>query len=507
MVFIEAALAVWAIGSFFLVAPTITSGSTSSRSRTSGSSSEEERSGDRHRRLSHYQPSSSRHRSPSLERGRSVRPRRSGGSSDSPRGPRSSSGHSSLPRHWGSFATLPSDLGVDPDYTPTDEEMLSAFDKDPLDIIAEQRRQIADLQSFVTNTTRLNAAYEGALGENRGVNVNTCENPEARLAVDVPRSLPNMETAMHNARICPKPRVFDGSEGRRSSISFRDWFAEVQRFVLAVTWVPAAVVPTAAQYLVGDALRWWDKQRALLQRMGKDPTSWCTFADALFDRWAQKNEEAAARTQLHYLRQGKSTIHEHLRTFEALYALIPTYDPHSLDMERDKIHRFYLSCNSEWQNRVAVSPSGKKWQSFQEVASYVTNFESERHVDLIADTVAGVKPAPPRQPNVPNAPAGFVAGRRRGRSRSQGRGSRGDRSRSANDGAGPSNPAARGPNNTNGNKLRPFRNKNGVRFTRTHDEAEFCMSRHLCLCCWKEGEHVRDCTKAPARGPPPNFGQ
>jgi hypothetical protein len=60
---------------------------------------------------------------------------------------------------------------------------------------------------------------------------------------------------------------------RRGVVSFRNWFSDVQRFVFVVTWSEELLVPTAAAFLIGDALRWWDKHSATLGRMGQDVSS------------------------------------------------------------------------------------------------------------------------------------------------------------------------------------------------------------------------------------------
>ena len=73
-------------------------------------------------------------------------------------------------------------------------------------------------------------------------------------------------------------------------------------------------------------------------------TSVHVFVHALFERWAQQSEAAAARTKLHYLRQDRNHIQDPM----ALYALIPFDDPTSVDVERDKLYRFFyhqLQCS------------------------------------------------------------------------------------------------------------------------------------------------------------------
>jgi hypothetical protein len=129
---------------------------------------------------------------------------------------------------------------------------------------------------------------------------NTCQNLEARLMVCLPDQLPRKSTAHYNARIAMKPRAFSGTEAR-SSLALREWFAEVQHYVTSICWKYSQLVGAAVHFLSSDALQWWIRRTSALRQEGKDPADWCTFADALFSRWAHKNQEMAARTQLHYL--------------------------------------------------------------------------------------------------------------------------------------------------------------------------------------------------------------
>jgi hypothetical protein len=353
-------------------------------------------------------------------------------------------------------------------------------------------------------------------------NANACENMEARLMVLMP-TLPDKSTAQHNARIVLKPRPFDGVENK-GNVALRSWFAEVQRYTFAVCWQRTALVATAAMFLVGDALQWWNKQAQLLVRLAKDPADWCTFADALFDRWSHKNQEMAARSQLHHLRQGSTPIHEHLRQFEALHTYIPTYDadPHALDREIDKIANFQLSCNAEWRDKIAVNPAtNKRWTSFRDLTNYIVNFESERHADLIADAVNPLRRRVPS--SLDDIPAANWAGNRRirlpkrrtslprDRSRSRDRGAGGPGGNDGNRGdagAGPSNPR---PSNFAGqNRQRQFVTKNGVRFERSHHLTEWIFGRGkvrgdrkpTCVGCYGIGHSVQDCTAAPKTVPP-----
>jgi len=366
--------------------------------------------------------------------------------------------------------------------------------------VEKLRAENLELKARLESTGQYADRLENTLGMRVGCDPNACANSEARLAVGTLKVMLPKETAMHNARIVPKPKPFDGVDGR-GAVSFRNWFSDVQRFVFAVTWSEELLVPTAAAFLIGDALRWWEKQSALLARMGKVISSWAVFADALFERWAQQNEEAAARTKLHYLRQDRKPIQDHLRRFEALYALIPFEDPTSVDNERDKIHRFFLSCNAEWQAKIATSPAGSKWESFQAVSTFIITHISDNPVaPPPADRIVQeARNAHVRSDQInPSAPADD-------RPRS---GSRGRRGRRSSDGQGQpprGSDAGAGPSRPRFQALKEYTNGAGVRFLRNRAVANYCMKNRYCICCYRYECQVRTCTQAPAAGVPEGY--
>lgn len=416
----------------------------------------------------------------------------------------SSSGEGSAGGPHGRGVSYREALARDPHHAADEAALLaglarSSDDDDESDLRADNERlrnANLELQALLESTQARADRLEGAMGERVAINPSACVNAEARLAVGISKVILPKETAMHNARIVPKPKPFDGFEGKGSAVTFRNWFSDVQRFVFAVTWSAELLVPTAASFLVGDALRWWERQSIALARKGLNVLSWTVFADALFERWAQQNEEAAARTKLHYLKQDAKPIQDHLRRFEALYALIPCQDPTSIDMEKDKIHRFFLSCNAEWQSKIATSPAGSKWESFQAVSNYIiTHIADKPVVPANAERIhKAVK-------DTRIAPSAWVAGRRHSIDSKQG--SRRRRSiegpssatRPADDaGAGPSRPRVHNP--------RPFTNGAGAQFLRNKNVAQYCITNKLCICCYEPECHVRTCRKNPAPGVP-----
>ena len=54
-----------------------------------------------------------------------------------------------------------------------------------------------------------------------------------------------------------------------------------------------------------------------------------------------------------------------------------------------------------------------------------------------------------------------------------------------------------------------YTNKNGDTVTRSKDMRSFCHKgnpeQNLCLCCFKPGHKVADCTSKPASGVPDRF--
>ena len=372
------------------------------------------------------------------------------------------------------------------------------------------RQENESLKAQATSAEEALRVRQSVIGEILAV-PNDCENPDAKLLMHVPTAFVDKAAAQRNARIASKPKYFNGREAKGSP-PLREWIASVQRYVFAVCWKRKQLVETAVHFLEGDALQWWLQRAKLLARLGKDPAKWSVFLDALCDRWAFKNQELAARTQLHYLKQGNKPIFEHLRQFEALHAHIPVYDTgsESVDHELSKIHHFHLSCNKEWQERIAVIPStNRRWTSFQELSNFVVAFVSHCNPDLIHDSVAPVRTV--------GQPAGADRRNQPGRSRSGSRGRHGQggggtgppRAGPTNGGAGPSRSAAAG----SGPRERAFTNSRGQQFTRPNAVVEWLFGRGhargdfrpTCVCCYRPGHTVRDCTAAPKTDLPQGY--
>ena len=365
----------------------------------------------------------------------------------------------------------------------------------------------AVLQAQLMSANEALRVRQNIIGETLAV-PNDCENSEAKLLMHVPPAFVGKADAQRNARIASKPRYFSGREAK-GSLTLREWIASVQRYVFAVCWKRGQLVDTAVHFLEGDALQWWLQRAKLLARLGKDPAEWCVFLDALCDRWAFKNQELAARTQLHYLKQGNKPIFEHLRQFEALHAHIPTYDigSDSVDHELSKIHHFHLSCNKEWQEKIAVNPStNRRWTSFQDLANFVVAFVSDCNPDLIHDTVAPARTVHPGGGDR-RSMKNRSSSRSKSRDRQAGGGAGPSRPRpSANEGAGPSRSAG-------GSRERTFTNSKGETFTRSNAVVEWIIGRGrargdfkaTCVGCYKPGHTAKQCTSTPKAELPQGF--
>jgi hypothetical protein len=307
-------------------------------------------------------------------------------------------------------------------------------------------------------------------------NDDACVNAEARLAVqDLPNALPDQTLGQYNLKAFPKPSSFSGSAG--SSTNVRQWFTIVQRYVFAVCWIPAALVPTAIQFLVGDAAMWWTNEKRSLRSHDKDPESWYVFADALFDRWAVSNQEIAARDKLEVLTQGSRSIHQFLKDFEAVYSSLPAYD------EQDKIHRFLFKCTAHWRARLEINPAtGKRWTSFQAMANYLVNCASDARAEILQDAHRAMKSS--------------SAARREEKKR--------DRSASGNrqqQGRGRSASGARSPGRNRGNvhvgsrdsdkpkhlRTVTIKNKLGNTVQRRQNLVNYICSQKKCLFCYSPG--------------------
>ena len=142
---------------------------------------------------------------------------------------------------------------------------------------------------------------------------------------------------------------------------------------LTYTRAPKQAWPLiASEFLRDDAHNTWMSKWLPMHRNNQAPT-WEDFTECLTTAYASPDKEIAARKQLKNLRQQHRTPMEYVRHANHLLSQIV----HDKPTESDKLRALFDGLHNDLKNDIPLHPSGRRWQTYKELADHLTHLEIE----------------------------------------------------------------------------------------------------------------------------------
>ena len=190
-------------------------------------------------------------------------------------------------------------------------------------------------------------------------------------------------------RIAP-PKEF---EGRSGTLSLDDWLSSTQQQLEYhdLAGNEPLMVKTAAVFLKGAALEWW-------QQLSVRPTTYGSMVDLMRKRFQPIDRADDARVKLKGLRQGKGTVAEFVSTFRRLTAAVPTMG------EDDRLFAFKCGVDSRIAKELGMRATRTVDEAIELAmrhdalsslasASAAVSSSSHAHTPMELDAIEGLEPS------------------------------------------------------------------------------------------------------------------
>jgi hypothetical protein len=189
-----------------------------------------------------------------------------------------------------------------------------------------------------------------------------------RTVPPAPQTATAVQSAASVARdlkaLVPRPPCFDG---KGTGMRIKPWLDAMTAWLNLSPAVPdAAAVDTAASYLRGEALELWLAETRTLKQLGKDPTDWGVFSDALM-LWYATDDFVTRRKILDLVQKG--SLQAYIRELVLLFG-----DLDGPANQVDMVCAFFRGLKPELaqQGLSQLNPANKLlWTTFQGAAQHV----------------------------------------------------------------------------------------------------------------------------------------